>query len=352
MEKPTLLLFAPVASSLVIKDAAMFSSDYTVRIFTLQRGGKLSILFRFILQFFFLLKYISRAKIMVSRFVGYQTVLPVIFSKVGGKPLVCIMGGLECIKFPSVKTGSYTRPFFGRVTKWCLKNSTHLCPVHDSLVLTDYTYQDEDYPKQGYKYFVPDCNTPVTVIRNGYESEKWKRTKEKIPNSFITVAHGIEQDHLFLLKGIDLIAGVVSSFPQCRFTIVGGKKELLEKYAAPNLHFTGEVANDRLHDLLSTQEFYLQLSITEGFPNALCEAMLCECIPIGSNVGAIPEIINDDRLILKRKDPVQLKTIVDYALSIDRSGEGLKARKWIKDNYPVEKRKESFQKLFTALLGR
>ncbi|MEO8086284.1 MAG: glycosyltransferase family 4 protein, partial [Bacteroidota bacterium] len=292
--KPRLLLFPPVNSSLIRKEAEMFGAAYDVRIFDLRSTTKSTIPFRLILQFFFLLKNIQSTEIMVSRFVGYQTILPILFSKLTGKSVVCIMGGLECIKFPSVKTGSYLKPVFGAITKWCLKNATHLCPVHDSLILTDYTYQDDDYPKQGYKYFVPECDTPVTVIRNGYDALRWQRTKEKIPNTFITVAHGIEEDHLYRLKGIDLIVEVASSFPQCIFTVVGGRKEKLSRNFPLNVHFAGEVANENLHDMLSSQEYYLQLSITEGFPNALCEAMLCECIPIGSNVGAIPEIINDE----------------------------------------------------------
>jgi glycosyltransferase involved in cell wall biosynthesis len=352
MTKPTLLLFCPVYSTLIKKEVEMFSEEYDVKIFDLQSTKKIGIPFRILLQFFFLVKNISRTKIMVSRFVGYQTILPILFSKITSKPVVCIMGGLECIKFPSVNTGSYIRPFFGAVTKWCLKNATHLCPVHDSLILTDYTYQDDDYPKQGYKYFVPECNTPATVIRNGYDPEKWQRTAEKIPNSFITVAHGIEQDHLYRLKGIDLIIAIAGSFPECTFTIAGGKKEMLHVSAPVNVHFAGEVANEKLHDLLSSKEFYLQLSITEGFPNALCEAMLCECIPVGSDVGAIPEIIGNERFILKRKDAGQLAKIISDALMCDRKNESEKARKRIKENYTLEKRRNSFFQLFHHLIKK
>ena len=330
----------------------MFSSAYEVKIFDLRSTNKLYIPFRLFLQFFFLLKNIKGAEIMVSRFVGYQTILPIIFSKLTARPVVCIMGGLECIKFPSVKTGSYIKPFFGAVTKWCLKHATHLCPVHDSLILTDYTYQDDDYPKQGYKYFDPECNTPVTVIRNGYDASKWQPAKVKTPNTFITVAHGIDEDHLYRLKGIDLIMEVAPSFPHCIFTIVGGRKEKLIQNAPSNIHFAGEVANDKLHDLLGSQEYYLQLSIIEGFPNALCEAMLCGCIPIGSNVGAIPEIINDEKLILKRKDIQQLKTIIDLALTIDKKAAAVSARERIKNNYPIERRAGSFLELFAGLLKR
>ncbi len=329
----------------------MFSREYDVKIFDLKSLQKMTIPFLLLLQFFFLLKNIRCTEILVSRFVGYQTILPVLFSKLTGKPLICIMGGLECIKFPSVKTGSYTKPFFGAITKWCLKNATHLCPVHDSLILTDYTYQDDDYPKQGYKYFVPGCTTPATVIRNGYDADKWQPSHKKILNTFITVAHGIEQDHLYRLKGIDLIVSIAPSFPEHIFTVVGGKTELLKGPFPANVHFMGEIANDKLHEFLGGQEYYLQLSITEGFPNALCEAMLCGCIPIGSNVGAIPEIIGDEKFILKRKDVHQLKEILEYALSVDRTVFAAAARDRIKNNYTVERREKSFLNLFGTLVN-
>jgi glycosyltransferase involved in cell wall biosynthesis len=351
MKKKRLLLFPPEYSSLIRKEAEMFASEYEVKVFDFHSRQKILIPFRFLLQFLFLVKNISRAEIMVSRFVGYQTILPILFSKLTGKPVVCIMGGLECIKFPSVKTGSYVRPFFGTITKWCLKNATHLCPVHDTLVLTDYTYQDDDYPKQGYKFFVPDCETPYTVIRNGYDAEKWKPAKEKIPNTFITVAHGIEMDHLYRLKGIDLIMAVADSFPQCSFTIVGGNKEMLQM-KIPNVRFTGEIANEKLHELLGTHEYYLQLSITEGFPNALCEAMLCECIPIGSNVGAIPEIIANEELLLKKRDLEQLKILLSKALSCNKSVESKNARARIANNYQLKQRQDKFFELFSKLVRK
>jgi glycosyltransferase involved in cell wall biosynthesis len=351
MPKPKLLLFSPAISTLIIKEAELFSSDYDVKLFDLRSLQKAGIPFRLMMQFFFLLRNIRTAKILVSRFVGYQTILPVLFGKITGKPVVCILGGLECVKFPSVKTGSYTRPFFGWITKWCLKNATHLCPVHDTLILTDYTYQDDDYPRQGYKYFVPGCDTPATVIKNGYDASRWKQTAGKKPDTFITVAHGIEKDHLFRLKGIDLINTIAGRFPDCTFTVVGGRRDLIRKPAFDNVKFIGEVANDKLHELFSTHEYYLQLSIIEGFPNALCEAMLCRCIPIGSAVGAIPEIISNDKLILKRKDLKKLEEIIMYALSLDKIKEGDRSRNRIAENYTLEKRRQQFLQLFEKLSG-
>lgn len=55
---------------------------------------------------------------------------------------------------------------------------------------------------------------------------------------------------------------------------------------------------------------YLQLSLTEGFPNALIEAMACGCIPIVSSVGAMPEIVGQTGRVLKKKNIADLNEII------------------------------------------
>ena len=47
--------------------------------------------------------------------------------------------------------------------------------------------------------------------------------------------------------------------------------------------------------------------MSEGFPNALCEAMLSGCIPIVSNVGAMPKIVKETGYLLLKKDIYLLK---------------------------------------------
>jgi glycosyltransferase involved in cell wall biosynthesis len=95
-----------------------------------------------------------------------------------------------------------------------------------------------------------------------------------------------------------MIAQLAANNPEWHFTLVGDAD-----YPAPspNIRVVGKESPETLVQLYNTHEYYLQLSSSEGFPNALGEAMACGCIPIGSAVGAIPEIIGDTGLLLKRK---------------------------------------------------
>lgn len=225
-------------------------------------------------------------------------------------------------------------------TCFSIKNATHVMPVHKSMVLSNYTYSDSDYLQQGYKAFCKNVETPFTEINYGYDSTLFFKTQGlKKPNSFLTVAVNAKGS-TFYRKGIDLIIELAKQCPDYNFTLLGVKDELDHLQLTKNITLLSPVPHTELLNYYSQHEFYFQLSIAEGFPNALCEAMLCECIPIGSDVFGIPDIIGDTGFILKKKDVALLKNLVDEAVKSDKSTLAKKARQRIMENFPEEKREE------------
>ena len=81
------------------------------------------------------------------------------------------------------------------------------------------------------------------------------------------------------------------------------------------------------------------MSISEGFPNAVCEAMLCNCIPIGSNVAALPIIIGDAGYILMKRDKLFLMRLLEDILGDDKS-ELQSGRDRILSNFNIQRRSE------------
>jgi len=63
------------------------------------------------------------------------------------------------------------------------------------------------------------------------------------------------------------------------------------------IKFTGIVPDEELIKYYQKAKVY-QLSEYEGLPNALCEAMLCECVPAGTRYCGIPTAIGDTGMCL------------------------------------------------------
>ena len=326
-----------VNTSFVKKDLALLESNFIVKKSFFNPNNKLLVPFQFIMQFFFLFFNIWRSNIVISQFAGYQSFLPALFAKIFNKPCLIVLGGTDCVSFPSINYGNFNRPVLKTFTAWSLRLSTHFAPVHKSLVESNYTYTKDDYPKQGYKIFCPKVKGGYTELFYGYDAEQFRNDEAKIPNSFITV--GFLNNPNYFRKGIDLIVEMAKSYPDNKFTVVGGTIDDIPVINVPsNVKLVDSVSYDELKALYAKHEFYLQLSICEGFPSAICEAMLCGCIPIGSDVAAIPEIIDDCGFVLKHKNVEELRSLFAEAMASDKNSLSQKSRKSIMDRFPLDER--------------
>ena len=337
-------------ASFVAKDIAILSKKYIVDEYLFDVSKKYLLPFLLIKQFFFLLFNIGKYKYINSQLVGYYTVLPVLFGRLFNVKTVLLVGGAECFSFPSIQYGNLRKPLLKWATKISFNNASLLNPVHESLVLQDLIYYPVDYPKQGIKYFFPNCNTPVHSIYNGYDTNKWKPSGvTRTPNSFITVAMGLNMHRTYLRKGIDLVEAAAAAFPEYSFTIIGVPQgsSIGKKY--PNITVYSQVPNAELPAMLSRHEFYFQLSIAEGFPNALCEGMACGCIPIVADVSAMPYIVADSGFILKHRDAGLLVELIKQTTVSDKQSLANLARKRIVENYSESRREAELLQAFETL---
>jgi glycosyltransferase involved in cell wall biosynthesis len=337
-------------SSFVVKDIAIIERNHRVIPHLFSVKSKKALLLAFVKQFFFLLLNGRKAKLVVIQFAGYQSFFPVIFARFFRFKTVIILGGTDCVSFPSIQYGCHYNSLLRPFTGYSMRKAHLLLPVDQSLVHCEYTYTASDFKHQGYQSHVENCTTPYRVIPNGYDPSLWKRTTQKESNTFVTVGSNFSFHFSRLLKGIDLIVGIAPFFPDCIFFIVGGDN--LPGEVPTNVRLIQNLPNAELPRFLSDKRFYLQLSMSEGFPNALCEAMLCECVPIVSQVGPMPLIIGETGYVLKEKDRTQLVSLIRSALEKSTEAQGKMARSRIANDFTLENRSELLLSTLQTLLEK
>jgi len=350
--KKTILYFYLSYSSFVEKDEQILATRYWIKRFHFASRKKVLTPLQFFRQLFFLIFNIRKANLMISQSAGYLSFLPVLFSKLTRKPILIITIGMDCDYLPSINYGHYRKFFLSIATKFSIKYATCVAPVHQSLVFTRYTYQPDDFKYQGFKVFVKNVKAQIKVIPNGYEYESWKRNYkiQKESRSFVTAIANINIHNIIVLKGLDLFVEIARLFPENKFYLIGVPLHHPLGENLQNLIKIPFVPHKELPAIFSMCEFYMQLSMMEGFPNTICEAMLCECVPIGSDVGAIPDIIGNTGFILKYKNIDKLKEIMEAALKSNREELGKQARQRIINKFPIENRRKELLKLAKELI--
>lgn len=344
----TLIYIYPSRSSFIDKDISFLSNTYNVISPSHTWNNKKWTPLRFIQQFVFLVRYLPRSKAIIVMFGGYWSFLPALLGKLFRRSVFIILGGTDCVSFPSLNYGSLRKPVQARFIKWSYQLASRLVPVDESLVKYKYNYHEEgDYTHQGYLFFFPRINTPYKVIYNGFDTDFFMGDiNHKESKSFIILAN-ISTLRVFKLKGLDLVFRIAEEFSHFRFTIIGISEDVMRKlsHIPKNIITHPFLPKEEFKRDLLRHEFVIQLSVSEGFPNALCEAMLCGCIPIGSNVGGIPKIIGDTGFLMMSS---RMSYIVDKFLQFDNLSENQKkrfaekARQRIIDNFHISKRQKSF----------
>jgi glycosyltransferase involved in cell wall biosynthesis len=345
----TILYIYTARRSFVNNDLLMLEKHFKVVPYHFRTDVKWMTPLSFVKQLLYLLFLGWKYDTLISFFAGYHSVLPCLFARLFGKKGIIILGGTDCFKYPSFRYGNFTKPAYGKATCISVSSASLLLPVSQNLIRSDSKYYTVDSTEQGIQVWCSNMNTPYQVVPLEYDPSLFKRTStERIPNSFITVAFGI-QGTSFIRKGIDKFIMAAAHFPNSRFTIVGSGKENFPVEVPKNVVLIPPVPYSALVDLYNQHEFYLQLSIAEGFPSAPCEAMLCECFPIASAVASMPEIIGDTGLLISSIEDKVIIAGIQKALQTDNKGEiGKQARERIIAKFGPGSRKNKLMEVLKA----
>ena len=318
------ILFVPYSSSTFIKkDLEFLQKHFDVK--PVQWRGKRDIL-NIVLG-------VLKSDVVFSWFAFDYAAVAVFFSKLFQKKSIVIVGGGDVAYVPEVNYGQFTLGWHKRIlTKFALKHADRVLVVDPSL-------------KKQIKYLLQKPCNHVKYLPTGYDSEYFKPHGKK-KNIVLTV--GAVKKGNIKRKGFETFVKVAKKFPDISFVLAGKHTDdsiqYLKKIAPSNVTFTGFISDEKLLDLYQKSRVYCQLSRHEGLPNALCEAMLCECIPVGSFQNGIPRAIANTGFYASWGDIEETTEALNEAIAAPIK-KGKEARKRIKHKFPIAKREKTIIKL-------
>ena len=315
----------------------------------------------FIKSFFSYLFRIPKYDLIYSWFADYHTFLPVMISKLLGKKSIICVGGYEATYIPEIEMGVFTsKNFRNKARRFCTtyshKNCSLILPVDYSLIENVNTYiysADPGRPplRDGIRNMIPGIATPMKTIRLGYDPDIFKKD-EKINRERAVVCAGyIMNKYEFMRKGFDVLFECAKIMPDVKFILAGLNDEyydILNSSGLKNLELHKKVTYEELIRLYSSAKVYAQLSLFEGMPSTICEAMLCKCIPVGSDVNGIPDIVGDVGIIVKKKDIGLITESIRNSLDLPESS-GDRARERIINMFEIGKRENEIVEIMNKL---
>lgn len=346
--KSTNILYTYVAlRSFVKSDITILKKHFNVVAYHFKTENKKLTPISFIRQGIHLLFNGWNYDYLVCFFAGYHSILPAIFARITGKKCYLILGGTECFNYPSFRYGNFTKRWYGKATCISANNASLLVPVSSNLIQSESPYYTTDSTQQGIYHWCQPLNVPFKVIGLEYNGDMFTNINtSRSPLSFLTVAFGIEGTS-FIRKGIDKFIMMAQQMPEATFTIIGCRKEEFPVDIPVNVTVIPPVPYQELPNYYNQHQFYVQLSIAEGFPSAIVEAMLCECIAIGSHVAAIPDIVGECGFLVKHRNDQEILETVQKAISFpDKTEMAQRGRAHIIRNYGPGKRETALIDLF------
>ncbi len=187
----------------------------------------------------------------------------------------------------------------------------------------------------------------IIYLPLGLDSEYWKPLGEKEP--YILTVAAVAHHQRMLVKGIDGLIEAARRLPQYTFIVVGVEANVVFDYNPPaNMTFKAAVPRKELLPYYSSAKVYCQPSVYEAFSLTLREAMLCECIPVASDVGGMPTAVSGVGLLVPPSNVDALVAALLKAMQMHPDA-GAKARARIVALYPKEKRETELCRLLEGL---
>jgi len=277
-----------------------------------------------------------RADVSIGWFGSVYTFFLMLGARLAGRGSIVILGGVDVAKMPELDYGIWRSWWKGRLLAFALERIDRILAVDMSLRRTLERSSGRTWER-------------VEALPTGYDAGMWPA---RFPRErMVLCVAGTNSPERARIKGVDIFIAAAQHFPDVPFHVVGIDPEVMAQLApsAPaNLQLHPPVPRARLLDFYQRARVYCQPSRSEGLPNALCEAMLCGCVPVGTDVGGIPAAIDGCGFVVPPGDAGALAAAIGRGLEAPDSL-GVRAREHIATTFSAERRETALVAIINQL---
>ncbi|MDD3591555.1 MAG: glycosyltransferase family 4 protein [Sulfurovum sp.] len=177
----------------------------------------------------------------------------------------------------------------------------------------------------------PEFTKAIEVVYNGYDPKKFFPQKEVMPKSNPIIGYiGRFDKNKNILNLLDIYSALLDRIPNLEFYLIGSGKSggvenkyqrlVLQKIEAMNrkdgkIIYLGYVHNDQLFKYYNLFDLFISLPVhTEAFGMTFVEALACQTLSIGTNLGGIPEAVGCNELLVN--NPKDHREVIDKIMKI------------------------------------
>ncbi len=303
----TKIFFAgDMRSPFIREDSILLKEDNEVCIFNINFTNPLQAPIH-IFKCFQQVLNIRNSDIVWLWFADYPTLPLVIISKIFNKPTIVNVGGFEVSGIEDINYGNQLKPIRGCVSRWIVKNATRIIipsPIYEKKI----------------KKLIPTSN--VVMIPNFIDTLMCNKPLPQKKNIVVTaVCSKFAYDY----KGIPIFEKASKLIPY--------ETKILE-----------HLPREKYENYLKHAKVYCQLSRDETFGISLVEAMAYGCVPVVSDKGALPWIVENSGIIVPYGDITATINAIHKAMIMDGSKSRERAR-----YFSREKKRESVRRLIKGI---
>ena len=241
--------------------------------------------------------------------------------------------------------------FIGFVFRRMLKGADHVTAISSYLLDTA-----RNYGYAGDADVIPNGVDTDVFAFNPHDRGRERDSRQRV---IITTSRLVQKNAVDIL--IRAVAEVKTKIPSVRCYIIGegSERAALEKLTKDlqlihEVIFLGSIPHEEIPFYLTKADVFVRASRSEGMGNSFIEAMSVGVPVIGTAVGGIPDIIDDNKtgIFCRTDDPHHLAEKIQFLMSDTRVVADLRenGRRLVEEKFSWDAITHSYYEIFESLL--